>query len=94
VTYISPGPPGQIAAVAGKKAGAKQGEAGGILKELGYTTDQVKAGSLQINRSRTHLQISGNDRSTSSDMLAQCTLLYLDRAVLRTRMCAQLRDTN
>jgi cytochrome-b5 reductase len=35
------GPPGQVAAVAGKKAGMKQGELSGILKELGYTEDQV-----------------------------------------------------
>lgn len=35
------GPPGQVAAVAGAKAGMKQGELGGILKELGYTEDQV-----------------------------------------------------
>jgi len=35
------GPPGQVAAVAGKKAGMKQGELGGILKELGYTEEQV-----------------------------------------------------
>jgi len=35
------GPPGQVAAVAGKKDGGKQGEAGGILKELGYTADQI-----------------------------------------------------
>ncbi|KAF8899289.1 cytochrome-b5 reductase [Infundibulicybe gibba] len=35
------GPPGQVAAVAGEKAGMKQGELGGILKELGYTEDQV-----------------------------------------------------
>jgi cytochrome-b5 reductase len=36
-----PGPPGQVASLAGKKAGMKQGELGGILKELGYTEDQV-----------------------------------------------------
>ncbi|KAJ6575497.1 ferredoxin reductase-like protein, partial [Mycena capillaripes] len=35
------GPPGQVAAVAGKKAGMKQGEIGGVLKELGYKEDQV-----------------------------------------------------
>ncbi|OBZ66024.1 NADH-cytochrome b5 reductase 2 [Grifola frondosa] len=35
------GPPGQVAAVAGKKEGGKQGPVGGILKELGYTEDQV-----------------------------------------------------
>lgn len=35
------GPPGQVAAVAGSKAGPKQGEIGGILKELGYNEDQV-----------------------------------------------------
>jgi len=35
------GPPGQVAAIAGKKAGMKQGELGGVLKELGYTEDQV-----------------------------------------------------
>jgi len=35
------GPPPQVAAVAGKKAGFEQGELGGILKELGYSSDQV-----------------------------------------------------
>ncbi|THV06483.1 cytochrome-b5 reductase [Dendrothele bispora CBS 962.96] len=35
------GPPGQVEAIAGKKAGMKQGELGGVLKELGYTEDQV-----------------------------------------------------
>ncbi|KAF8581700.1 cytochrome-b5 reductase [Ramaria rubella] len=35
------GPPGQVAAIAGKKDGMKQGELGGILKELGYNSDQV-----------------------------------------------------
>ncbi|TCD63770.1 NADH-cytochrome b5 reductase [Steccherinum ochraceum] len=35
------GPPGQVAAVAGKKEGMKQGALGGVLKELGYTEDQV-----------------------------------------------------
>ncbi len=34
------GLPGQVNAVAGKKDG-KQGAIGGILKELGYTEDQV-----------------------------------------------------
>ena len=35
------GPPGQIAAISGKKAGQEQGQLGGVLKELGYTEDQV-----------------------------------------------------
>lgn len=35
------GPPGQVSAIAGKKEGFKQGPLGGILKELGYTEDQV-----------------------------------------------------
>ncbi|KAI8980634.1 cytochrome-b5 reductase [Trametes punicea] len=35
------GPPGQVAAVAGPKEGMKQGELGGILKQLGYSQDQV-----------------------------------------------------
>ncbi|KAI0640343.1 ferredoxin reductase-like C-terminal NADP-linked domain-containing protein [Trametes polyzona] len=35
------GPPGQVAAISGAKAGMKQGELGGILKKLGYTEDQV-----------------------------------------------------
>ena len=39
--YDGTGPPGQVNAVAGKKEGAKQGAVGGILKELGYTEDQV-----------------------------------------------------
>lgn len=32
-----------MAAVAGSKAGMKQGELGGILKELGYKEDQASA---------------------------------------------------
>jgi len=35
------GPPGQVAAVAGKKDGMKQGELGGHLREMGYSPDQV-----------------------------------------------------
>lgn len=35
------GPPPQVNSLAGKKAGPKQGEFSGILKELGYTADQV-----------------------------------------------------
>jgi len=35
------GPPGQVAALAGPKAGMKQGELGGALKDLGYTSEQV-----------------------------------------------------
>ncbi len=35
------GPSGQVIAVAGEKDGMKQGAIGGILKELGYTEDQV-----------------------------------------------------
>ncbi|CAL1693867.1 unnamed protein product [Somion occarium] len=35
------GPPGQVNALAGNKDGMKQGELSGVLKELGYTEDQV-----------------------------------------------------
>ena len=35
------GPPGQMAAISGTKAGMKQGQIGGVLKELGYTEDQA-----------------------------------------------------
>ncbi|KAF8600913.1 cytochrome-b5 reductase [Ceratobasidium sp. AG-I] len=35
------GPPGQVAAVAGKKDGMKQGELAGALKDLGFTSEQV-----------------------------------------------------
>jgi cytochrome-b5 reductase len=35
------GPPPQVLSLAGKKDGPRQGELSGILKELGYTTDQV-----------------------------------------------------
>ena len=43
--YLSPnpGPPGQVAAISGKKAGMAQGELGGVLKELGYSADQVSS---------------------------------------------------
>lgn len=36
------GPPGQVESVCGKKDGMKQGAVGGILKELGYSEDQVR----------------------------------------------------
>lgn len=35
------GPPGQVKAIAGAKDGPRQGELQGILKELGYTADDV-----------------------------------------------------
>jgi cytochrome-b5 reductase len=35
------GPPGQVAAVAGKKDGPRQGELAGALKELGFETAEV-----------------------------------------------------
>ncbi|KIP04343.1 hypothetical protein PHLGIDRAFT_20004 [Phlebiopsis gigantea 11061_1 CR5-6] len=35
------GPPGQVSALAGKKDGMKQGALDGLLKELGYTEEQV-----------------------------------------------------
>ncbi|KAI5898869.1 ferredoxin reductase-like protein [Schizophyllum commune H4-8] len=35
------GPPGQVASLAGKKAGYAQGELSGVLKELNYTPEQV-----------------------------------------------------
>ena len=35
------GPPPQVAALAGKKDGMKQGELAGALKELGYTEGQA-----------------------------------------------------
>lgn len=47
-THRLEGPPGQVAAVAGKKAGMKQGELAGILKELGYTEDQVRGCALWV----------------------------------------------
>ncbi len=39
---FSKGPPGQVVSISGKKDGMKQGELGGILKELGYNEDQVR----------------------------------------------------
>lgn len=41
LTRVVAGPPPQVAAIAGKKDGYKQGPLGGALKELGYTEDQV-----------------------------------------------------
>ncbi|BEI96785.1 hypothetical protein CcaverHIS631_0203740 [Cutaneotrichosporon cavernicola] len=35
------GPPGQYKAISGAKDGMKQGEVGGALKDLGYTTEEV-----------------------------------------------------
>ena len=38
--------------MAGKKAGMKQGPLGGILKELGYTEEQVRSVSFLARRLR------------------------------------------
>ena len=43
------GPPGQVASLAGKKDGMKQGELSGILKELGYTPEQVDIPKLVVS---------------------------------------------
>lgn len=48
--FLSQGPPPQVASIAGKKAGMKQGEIGGILKDLGYTEEQVCACSTSYGR--------------------------------------------
>ena len=44
------GPPGQVAAVAGKKEGMKQGVLAGILKDLRYTEDQVRCFLGELTR--------------------------------------------
>ncbi|KAJ6463753.1 NADH-cytochrome b5 reductase, partial [Mycena vulgaris] len=54
------GPPGQVAALAGNKAGMKQGALGGVLKELGYTEDQVRSIRIQS------LELTGTVRRCSS----------------------------
>ena len=41
LTGMITGPPPQVLSLAGKKDGPRQGELSGILKELGYTSDQV-----------------------------------------------------
>lgn len=56
------GPPPQVAAVAGKKDGMKQGALGGALKELGYTEEQVRL-ITAINPSMLLIQMR---RCTSS----------------------------
>lgn len=49
----------QVASIAGKKAGMKQGELAGVLKELGYTEEQVIVFPLYMtsNLLRTCLQV-------------------------------------
>ena len=44
------GPPAQVAAIAGKKEGMKQGALGGASKELGYDESQVSRRELDIRR--------------------------------------------
>jgi hypothetical protein len=46
------GPPPQVAAIAGKKDGMKQGELSGALKDLGYALDQVCPGGLCFAEAR------------------------------------------
>jgi cytochrome-b5 reductase len=38
-----------MAAISGKKDGGKQGQVGGVLKELGYTEDQVSPSKLAVS---------------------------------------------
>ncbi len=61
------GPPGQVKALAGKKDGMKQGALDGILKELGYTEDQVRF----IRRCCVYSQLMGDvcNRCSSSRKL-------------------------
>jgi hypothetical protein len=40
--YVPTGPPGQMKAISGMKAGMKQGELGGALKDAGFREDQVR----------------------------------------------------
>jgi len=42
-TCIATGPPEQMKAISGMKAGMKQGELSGALKEVGFTEDQVSS---------------------------------------------------
>ncbi|KAL1750235.1 hypothetical protein FB107DRAFT_252266 [Schizophyllum commune] len=48
-------PPGQVAALAGKKAGDAQGELLGVSKGLNYTPKQASACSLGVNLALTRL---------------------------------------
>ena len=52
------GPPGQVAALAGKKDGFKQGALSGVLKELGYTEDQVRVRQLHTKQYISYPRIS------------------------------------
>ena len=63
--WICIGPPGQVAAVAGPKQGMKQGELGGILKQLGYTDEQVRVPQALPSSFSSHR----SDRCSSSDVL-------------------------
>lgn len=66
------GPPPQVAAIAGKKAGSKQGEVGGVLKELGYTEDQVSISRFEGLRPEIDMTCSF-PRFTSFDL--ECRVL-------------------
>ena len=68
---LLPGPPGQVAAVAGKKDGMKQGEVGGILKELGYKEDQVGERSVLLSY---FVLMSCHNRSSNFDEHCPCHL--------------------
>jgi len=54
LTRVFPGPPGQVKAIGGEKQGMNQGALGGILKELGYTEQQVCNFLLVDYRSLAH----------------------------------------
>ena len=76
------GPPGQVAAVAGKKDGMKQGALSGILKDLGYSEDQVRAVVLVGRVRECSLDLVGCGRSSSSECGACCCLCAVNRHML------------
>ncbi|KAI4293680.1 hypothetical protein K525DRAFT_274979 [Schizophyllum commune Loenen D] len=61
-------PPGQVAALAGKKAGDAQGELLGVSKGLNYTPKQASACSLGVDLALTRLWCSSSNRTYFVDM--------------------------
>ncbi|KAF7303105.1 NADH-cytochrome b5 reductase [Mycena kentingensis (nom. inval.)] len=81
------GPPPQVAAIAGKKAGMKQGEIGGVLKELGYKEEQVR---FQVGP----FSSAGAHWSLSRTLLGKVATRILEKTAFKSTLTVSTMNTD
>lgn len=81
------GPPGQVNALAGKKDGMKQGQVGGLLKELGYTEEQVSYSELFVVRPLIWADRFGCVGVQVLDVDASLVAVYAAKSIINIQRC-------